>query len=222
MTVSWSFGDGSSATGTAVTHTYPHTGSFPVTVTATDALGNSTSQSGSITVAASTSAPGRSAGGSGTGGTTGGLGTSGGTLTVTDLRLLPERFRRGTHAATVAAAKTRKKANAIPKATTISFTLSRTATVTLTFQRAQPGVSSAGRCLAPSPKRRHGRRCTRYTTVHGSVSIAAPAGADRIGFDGLLAGATKLAPGSYRLALSASDGSVTVAAAQHPVFSLLG
>jgi hypothetical protein len=221
-TVSWSFGDGSSATGPAVTHTYAHTGSFPVTVTATDALGNSTSQSGSVTVAASASAPSGSAGGSATGATAGGLGTSGGTLTVTDLTLTPTRFRRGTHAATIAAAKTKQKAKAIPKVTTISFTLSQAATVTLTFQRAQPGVSNAGRCLAPSPKRRRGRRCTRYTTVHGSVSIAAPAGADRIGFDGLLAGGAKLAPGSYRLVLSASDSNGTTVAAQHPAFTLLG
>ena len=58
--------------------------------------------------------------------------------------------------------------------------------------------------------------------MHGSVSIAAPAGADRIGFDGLLAGGTKLAPGSYRLLLSASDTTGTTAAVQHPSFTLLG
>jgi hypothetical protein len=122
-------------------------------------------------------------------------------LTVTSLRLTPSRFRRGTHAATLAK-HSRKR---IPVGTTISFTLSQAATVTLTFQRAQPGVTSGARCLAPSPKRRHGHRCTRYTTVDGNVSIAAPARADRLGFDGLLAGGAKLAPGGYRLVLSASD-----------------
>jgi hypothetical protein len=139
-------------------------------------------------------------------------------LTVTDLRLTPTRFRRGTHAATLAK-HARKR---IPVGTTISFTLSEAATVTLSFQRAQPGQSSGGRCLAPSRTRRHGRHCTRYTTVPGSVSIAAPAGADGLGFDGLLDGGAKLAPSSYRLMLSASDTSGATTAAQRPSFTLLG
>lgn len=137
---------------------------------------------------------------------------------VSALTLSPTRFRGGTHAAALAK-HARKR---IPVGTTISFTLSQAATVTLAFQRAQPGVSSAGRCLAPSPKRRHGRRCTRYTTVHGSLSIATPAGADHIGFDGLLAGGAKLVPSNYRLVLSASDATGATTAAQHPAFTLLG
>jgi hypothetical protein len=132
------------------------------------------------------------------------------------LTLSPTRFRLGTRAATLAK-HPRKRT---PVGTTISFTLSRAATVTLAFQRAQPGRSIAGRCLAPSPKRRHGHRCTRYTAVHGSVSVAATAGADRIRFDGLLDGGAKLAPGSYRLVLSASDTGGTTSAAQRPSFTL--
>ncbi|MFI5004976.1 MAG: hypothetical protein ACHQE6_08175, partial [Solirubrobacterales bacterium] len=137
---------------------------------------------------------------------------------VSALGLSPTRFRRGTHAAMLAR-HTRKRP---PVGTTISFRLSAAATVKLAFQHAQPGISSAGRCLAPSSKRRHGHRCTRYISVRDSVSIAAPAGSDRVGFDGLLTGGTKLAPGSYRLVLSASDANGTTAAAQHPSFTLVG
>ncbi len=138
---------------------------------------------------------------------------------ISALTLSPRRFRGGTHAATIAK-HAHKRA---PTGTTISFTLSQPATVTLTFQRAQPGMSSGTRCLAPPRMGRHGRHCTRYTTVHGSVSIAAaPAGGDHISFDGLLAGGAKLAPGSYRVVLSASDANGTTAAAQHPAFTLLG
>jgi hypothetical protein len=136
---------------------------------------------------------------------------------VSALKLSPTRFRRGTGAATLAK-HARKR---IPVGTTISFTLSATATVTLTFQRTQPGRSSAGRCLAPSPKHRHGHHCTRYTAVHGSVSIAAPTGADRLGFDGVLDGGATLPPGSYRLLLNASDATGTTTAAQRPTFTLL-
>lgn len=137
---------------------------------------------------------------------------------VSALTLSPTRFRRGTRAATLAK-HARKR---IPVGTTISFKLSQAASVTLTFQRTQPGILSAGHCLALSPKRRHGHRCNRHITVPGSVSIAAPAGADRVGFDGLLAGGAKLVPGNYRLVLSASDTNGTTTAAQHPAFSLLG
>jgi hypothetical protein len=137
---------------------------------------------------------------------------------VSAIKLSPTRFRRGTNAATL----TKHSHKRVPVGTTISFTLSQAATVTLAFQRAQPGLSSAGHCLAPSPKRRHDRRCTRYTAVHGSVSIPAPAGTDRIDFDGLLAGGAKLTPGSYLLLLSASAATGTTSAARHPSFTLLG
>ncbi len=47
----WSFGDGTSGTGGALTHTYAKPGTYTVTVTATDAVGNATSASLQITVA---------------------------------------------------------------------------------------------------------------------------------------------------------------------------
>jgi hypothetical protein len=223
VTVSWSFGDGSSATGEAVTHIYAHAGNFPVTLTATDALGNATSQSGSVTVAASTSAPGGAASGSGTSGAaTGGNGTSDGTLTVTDLKLSPTRFHRGTRAATIAAARTKRKAKALPTATTISFQLSQAATVALGFEKAHTGVLVGHKCAAATKTHHGGKRCTFYTAVHGSVSIAAPASADRVGFDGVLDGGAKLPPGSYRLLLGASDATGTTTAAQRPAFTLVG
>jgi hypothetical protein len=49
---SWSFGDGGSATGNAVSHAYSGAGTYAVTVTATDALGNARSASGRVEVAA--------------------------------------------------------------------------------------------------------------------------------------------------------------------------
>ncbi len=55
----------------------------------------------------------------------------------------------------------------------------------------------------------------------GSVSIAAPAGSDRVGFDGVLDGGIKLTLGNYRMLLSASDANGTTTAAQHPGFTLV-
>lgn len=48
----WSFGDGSNATGTSVSHAYAAAGTYEVSVTITDAVGNATLRTGSITVAA--------------------------------------------------------------------------------------------------------------------------------------------------------------------------
>jgi len=47
---SWDFGDGEAATGNGVGHTYATAGSYTVTVTSTDAFGNATSHTGSVTV----------------------------------------------------------------------------------------------------------------------------------------------------------------------------
>jgi PKD domain len=48
---SWSFGDGSSASGTSVTHTYTTAGTYEVTIHSADALDNVTSTTGKVTIA---------------------------------------------------------------------------------------------------------------------------------------------------------------------------
>jgi hypothetical protein len=48
--VTWQFGDGGSSLGTAVTHTFGRTGSYPVTVTVTDFSGNETVVARTVTV----------------------------------------------------------------------------------------------------------------------------------------------------------------------------
>jgi hypothetical protein len=50
-TVSWNFGDGGTATGTAVTHKYTKHGSYTVVLTARDAVGNASTASRSVAIA---------------------------------------------------------------------------------------------------------------------------------------------------------------------------
>jgi len=59
VSTSWTFGDGGGSSGPSVTHTYAVPGTYAVTVTATDALGNTASHSARITVvpAPGTSSP---------------------------------------------------------------------------------------------------------------------------------------------------------------------
>jgi hypothetical protein len=59
--VSWAFGDGSTATGAAATHAYTSAGAFGPTVTVTDAAGNSATASGATSIAALPSGSSRAA-----------------------------------------------------------------------------------------------------------------------------------------------------------------
>jgi hypothetical protein len=176
---------------------------YTVTLVAASAQGASSGAPVTFTTAAT--APGSGAG----------AGAGAGAI-VTNLRLAPTRFRRGKRAATIA------RARGLPSATRISFGLSSAANVTLTFQRAQPGVLAGHKCVAPSRVRHGTRRCTRYAAVPHAVVRVAHAGTDTIGFDGVLDGGSRLAPGVYRVVLAATTpAAVKTSAPQHPSFTLL-
>jgi hypothetical protein len=137
------------------------------------------------------------------------------------LKLSPTSFRRGTRAAVIATTK-RSRHQAKPAgATMISFDLSESASVSLNFERKSTGVTVGHSCISPSKRHRRGRPCTLYTAVSGAVIFAAPAGSDRITFDGVLEHGARLALGSYRLTATASTHGTSSTAAQHPTFMLL-
>jgi hypothetical protein len=142
-------------------------------------------------------------------------GSAGAGLTVSELRLSASRFRRGRRAATISGARR------APNVTTISFTLSAAATVSIGFERAEPGVLRGSRCLARTRAHRGGRPCNRYAAVGRGVSRAAGAGARRVLFDGVLDGGSRLVPGRYRITLSATLGAARASAPQRPTFTLL-
>jgi hypothetical protein len=139
-----------------------------------------------------------------------------GSLTVTGLRLSRTRLRRGRRPATVA------KGRALADETTISFTISAAATVTLSSEAARGGVLVGHRCGAIAKAHHRGRRCTRYVPVSHGVTLAAPAGASGIAFDGVLTGGRTLRPGTYRLSLTATAAGARATAARHPTLTLVG
>jgi Tol biopolymer transport system component len=84
--------------------------------------------------------------------------------------------------------------------TTVRFTLSAAAAVTLRFQRTVTGHRHGTRCAAGG----HGKTCALVTTV-GSLTVSAKRGRNSVRFAGRLKGHT-LRPGRYRLTATPARG----------------
>lgn len=98
------------------------------------------------------------------------------------------------------AAKGKRK---LPVGTTFSFKLDRPAQVTFTFTRSVRGRRVAKRCVAPTPKNKHKRLCKR-SVVAGTLGFAAHLGTNKLRFAGLISKRKKLAPGTYKLLVTAA------------------
>ena len=179
----WNFGDGKSASGAAVTHAYAKAGAYSVTVTSADVLGNATSAGASVTIV-------------------GGVKALRPVPSLTGARLTHTRFRVA-KAPTAISASARGKP---PPGTTFRFKLSEGAKVQIVFTRTAPGLRSAGRCVAPTPKlkHRHARHCTRTITVGKLTRAHERQGADSIAFSGRI-GTRPLPPRAYRAKLTATN-----------------
>ena len=175
VTIAWDFGDGSQATGAAVTHAYANPGTYTVTITATDGEANSATRTATIVVP----------------GPAGGTQTTTTTIddhappVVSKLTRTHARFRvAGTATATIAAHRVAKhKAPKTPTATTFTLTLDERATLIVDITG-----KVNGHRVSPGTLVRAGRG-------PGKVSIP---------FSGRI-GATRLAPGSYVASVTAID-----------------
>jgi hypothetical protein len=134
---------------------------------------------------------------------------------ITALSQSRRSWREGSRIATIA-----RKAKP-PVGTTFSFALSTAATVTLTFTQPAAGRLSAHRCVAPTRRNAHARHCTRLLS-RGSLSFAGHVGANRVSFQGRLAGGHRLARGSYTLVVSATDAFRQRAAPRSVSFKITG
>ena len=173
--VTWDFGDATSASGNQVTHAYRTPGSYGVIITATDSLGNVTIATRTITIRA---APVRD-------------------LTapvLSALRLSPSTFRAAPRGASIAAAI----------GTRLSYTLSEPAKVRFTIARQTKGRRAGRRCVKPMSRNRKARPCTRLIAVRGGFSQSGKAGRNRLRFTGRL-GRRALRAGRYVLNAVATD-----------------
>jgi flagellar hook assembly protein FlgD len=181
-------------------------GAHSFTVTATTAAGVQASDTVDYTVSAS-----------GTTTTTG----SGGTRTpvLTRVRQSHTRWREGAALATLTAARAGSVRPA-PVGTTFSFALSEAATVTLRFTRTLIGRDVSHRCVAVTARNRRDRSCRR-TQAAGALTYHVTAGATRVRFDGRLSRRSRLAPGTYKVAVTAVNARRQPSATRSLTFTIV-
>jgi hypothetical protein len=123
--------------------------------------------------------------------------------TARSLRVRPSAFRAARRGAMIAAAP-RRRGRRLRDGARVSFRLSEGARVRYAVERRRSGQRVGRSCRPVSDRNRGRRRCIRYTTLRGSSTRGAKAGAVTVTFSGRVGG-RRLRPGRYRLALQATD-----------------
>jgi PKD domain len=193
----WTFGDGASALGASVTHAYATPGTYTVTVTGTDALGNATTATAPVSITAPGGKPLAIA------------------PKITGAHLTHSRFRV-TNRATAISARTKAKSKPrAPLGTSFLFSLNEPASLKIVFNHSVNGLRRGKRCVAPSPtlRRKHAKRCKRTVTVGTLVRARENSGPGIVVFTGRI-GKKALATGSYRAMLTASADGLSSAPTQ--------
>jgi hypothetical protein len=185
----WSFGDGSTASGTITNHTYTAAGTYQVTLRAADTLGNITSTTSTITIAPEpppASPPSEPLSSS----------SEPSTRSVTASPMI----------STVRQSRSSwRERGKSPLGTTFSLTLNVPATLRLRFIRNATGRLADKRCGAETAKNLRHPPCSRLIPA-GVLSLTAHQGANTIGFRGRLSRSDRLHPGRYTLVATATSG----------------
>jgi PKD repeat protein len=192
--VTWSFGDGTTASGLQVTHTYTKPGVYQLTLTASDTQTFqpfyehvSTSVTRTVTITALTSPP--------TSAVAEILASS--SPTITKLSESHRVWREGDRLARLT-----RVAKQPPTGTTFSLSLSELATVSFAFARQAEGRKLKGKCVAQTGKNTNNQPCEREG-IGGTLSLTAHKGANRVFFDGRLSRSRTLKPGVYQFTITA-------------------
>jgi hypothetical protein len=121
-------------------------------------------------------------------------------MVLGSLAIAPSSFRTANLGGPIAAARIA----AAPVAAKVSYAVSKPAIVTFTIQRLRSGRRVGKSCVAPTPKRRHAKKCTRTTTLKTTFPHGAQSGDNAFTFTGRLDGKA-LPVGTYRLSAIAKD-----------------
>jgi PKD domain len=182
---SWSFGDGASASGTSVTHTYTSAGTYEVAVHSADTLGNSTSASGTITVAPEPSP-----------------------VSASSSSAPVPASEPPTISAASQSVSTWRESGKSPVGTTFSVSLNEQATVSFSFLQGVNGRMVSHRCVGKPAKGIKRGRCVR-TAVAGTISFVGHRGKNTVAFQGRVSRSDVLKPGRYQFVAAASNSAGT-------------
>jgi PKD domain len=174
LVFSWSFDDGTAASGQSVSKAFATGGTHVGTVTVSDPGGRTASATASIEVAAPTVFPP--------------------TTTILSFSMLRTSFAVGSAPTATSAATKPKRGSAF------RFALTKAAAVTITIESLTAGRVSKGRCVKPTGKLRRAKKCTRATRK-GVLHRAGAAGGNNVPFSGRI-GKKALSPGRYRARLA--------------------
>jgi hypothetical protein len=132
---------------------------------------------------------------------------------LSDLALDPPLFRVSTAETPVA------RVARVARGTTIRFTLSGTATVTLLFERATVGRRSGGQCVERTKSNAAAKTCILWVE-DGTISRAGAGGPNAIAFSGRI-GKRRLRAGRHRVAATAVDSLSRSSETARAVFRVL-
>ncbi len=193
----WNFGDGTSASGTTLTHTYAKPGAYQVTLSSADAIGNTTVASDPITIS-STQPPSMAP-------------------TITNATQSAAIWREGTERTGAHYTRTSRP----PVGTKFSFTLNERADVTFTFTQIAHGRKVTGRCVTQTKRNRRRHPC-KQTMLRGRLSFPGLAGHNAVHFQGRISRATRLRPGRYELTMTARNAAGRTAQPKVLKFVIVG
>jgi PKD domain len=181
----WSFGDGTSASGSGVSHIYTAPGTYLVHAVSADALGNTTTTPFTITVTASATS----------------------TATSTATAVTPKLTGvKQTRTSWLEKKRSHPKGKQPVVGTAFHFVLSPAATVTMTFTGSRTGRRAGKKCVAETRKNAKQTRCT--MTFKEGETIKGRSGANTVRFLGLVKGHPKLTPGKYTVTFTARSGTL--------------
>jgi streptogramin lyase len=124
----------------------------------------------------------------------------------------PARFR-------VSGAKAARSSRpAAPSGSSLKFSLSEAATVTMSVSRKTAGRRVGKKCVAPGKAKPGAKKCSRYV-LKGVQTITGKAGANKFAFSGKVGGKA-LKPGSYQASLTARDAAGNTSAAATANFTI--
>jgi PKD repeat protein len=181
----WEFGDGTTATGAQVTHTYATAGTYTVTVGASDTLGNNGSATYKITVT-----------------------TPPATTVTTPPAKTPAAVKPELSAVKQSAARWRDSGKSSkgrpPVGTIFSFTLNTTATVRIAVTQRAKGRKSGKKCVKQTSKATKAKSCSLTVTIT-TLTVIGRSGANKVAYLGAIGKHRKLKPGTYTATFTATD-----------------